>query len=208
MPDATPPTTTGPHQLDGQSDWVYPTGAYYGDYPYTYSGGTYHYNPQSTPHPAALGSTRDENRATRGVNYFFGFLITFITLLLLFVVCGVGSRRRAAARRTRDMSEEGILRPVTFRGLLAASQPGRGRLGSNESSEQEILKQKPTYHEVRIAPADEKRPEWNHLKQKARSVDLGGAQRMGSEAWFALEVRISIILLLKHSHHANMLSRS
>ncbi|KAL0576395.1 hypothetical protein V5O48_005584 [Marasmius crinis-equi] len=31
---------------------------------------------------------------TRGANYFFGFLITFVALLLLFIGCGIGTRRR------------------------------------------------------------------------------------------------------------------
>ncbi|KAF9010103.1 hypothetical protein BDQ17DRAFT_1347553 [Cyathus striatus] len=35
----------------------------------------------------------------RGANYFFGFLITFVVLLLIFVACGIGSRRRFIARR-------------------------------------------------------------------------------------------------------------
>lgn len=39
----------------------------------------------------------------RGANYFFGFLITFVALLLIFVGCGVGSRRRTAARRRAMM---------------------------------------------------------------------------------------------------------
>ncbi|TFK73355.1 hypothetical protein BDN72DRAFT_956562 [Pluteus cervinus] len=34
----------------------------------------------------------------RGANYFFGFLITFVALLLLFVGCGIGSRRRSRRR--------------------------------------------------------------------------------------------------------------
>lgn len=35
----------------------------------------------------------------RGANYFFGFLITFVGLLIIFIVCGIGSRRRLARRR-------------------------------------------------------------------------------------------------------------
>jgi hypothetical protein len=35
----------------------------------------------------------------RGASYFFGFLITFVVLLLIFMCCGVGSRRRYLARR-------------------------------------------------------------------------------------------------------------
>ncbi|THV04746.1 hypothetical protein K435DRAFT_790750 [Dendrothele bispora CBS 962.96] len=36
---------------------------------------------------------------SRGANYFFGFLVTFIALLLLFIGCGLGSRRRLNRRR-------------------------------------------------------------------------------------------------------------
>lgn len=36
---------------------------------------------------------------SRGANYFFGFLITFVVLLLIFIGCGIGSRRRFVARR-------------------------------------------------------------------------------------------------------------
>lgn len=35
----------------------------------------------------------------RGANYFFGFLITFVGLLIIFIICGIGSRRRLARRR-------------------------------------------------------------------------------------------------------------
>jgi hypothetical protein len=35
----------------------------------------------------------------RGASYFFGFLITFVVLLLIFVGCGVVSRRRFSARQ-------------------------------------------------------------------------------------------------------------
>jgi hypothetical protein len=30
---------------------------------------------------------------SQGANYFFGFLITFVVLLLVFVACGISSRR-------------------------------------------------------------------------------------------------------------------
>jgi len=52
-----------------------------------------------------IGPTGDDNGggggglANRGANYFFGFLITFVVLLLVFVGCGIGSRRRYLARR-------------------------------------------------------------------------------------------------------------
>ncbi|KAJ3530215.1 hypothetical protein NMY22_g8665 [Coprinellus aureogranulatus] len=197
MSEAATPTVSTPRHLEAESDWVYPTGAFYGDYPYTYSytGGSYHYNPHSTS-PAALGSTRDDTgsgRATRGVNYFFGFLITFITLLLLFVLCGVGSKRRAAARRRRDRMEEDTLRRgmpgygpgVTFRGLLAGS--ARDSAGRDAVREQELMKQKPTYHEVWLAYGDESRLECGDVKQKTKSAEFDQPQRKGSEAWLTLE---------------------
>jgi len=60
-------------------------------------------------------------------NYFFGFIITFVVLLLLFVGCGVGSRRRfgfigrAWDERMQDMDEG------AFEGRGAGST-GRKRL--------------------------------------------------------------------------------
>lgn len=41
----------------------------------------------------------DTGGMSHGANYFFGFLITFVVLLLIFVGCGIGSRRRFLARR-------------------------------------------------------------------------------------------------------------
>ncbi|KAF9460021.1 hypothetical protein BDZ94DRAFT_1266926 [Collybia nuda] len=42
-----------------------------------------------------------------GANYFFGFLITFIVLLFIFIGCGLGSRRRMARRRAMFLSDAG-----------------------------------------------------------------------------------------------------
>ncbi|KAF9447740.1 hypothetical protein P691DRAFT_775901 [Macrolepiota fuliginosa MF-IS2] len=55
----------------------------------------------STPEPTTtIGFTSDDTGGMqRGVGYFFGFLITFVVLLLIFVGCGVVSRRRFAASR-------------------------------------------------------------------------------------------------------------
>ena len=41
--------------------------------------------------------------APHGANYFFGFLITFVGLLIIFIICGIGSRRRLA--RTRRLND-------------------------------------------------------------------------------------------------------
>ncbi|KAJ8082970.1 hypothetical protein PM082_008830 [Marasmius tenuissimus] len=43
--------------------------------------------PTSTP-------ANDNGPSNRGANYFFGFLITFVALLLIFIGCGIGTRRR------------------------------------------------------------------------------------------------------------------
>ncbi|KAF8155982.1 hypothetical protein B0H34DRAFT_799065 [Crassisporium funariophilum] len=57
----------------------------------------------SLPEPVSTQGSTDSGGGgggpQRGANYFFGFLITFVVLLLVFVACGVGSRRRFAARR-------------------------------------------------------------------------------------------------------------
>ncbi|KAK1226744.1 hypothetical protein PQX77_010289 [Marasmius sp. AFHP31] len=46
--------------------------------------------PTSTPVPGG----NDNGPSNRGANYFFGFLITFVALLLIFIGCGIGTRRR------------------------------------------------------------------------------------------------------------------
>ena len=136
---------------------------------------------------------------TRGANYFFGFLVTFIVVLLLFVACGIGSRRRAAARRRRERDEllSGVPPygqgpgAITFRGLLAAgsAQAQREREARNASNE-ELMKKKPTFHEVWLAPVDEKYqsyPDVEHVKH-GNTDSNGSLQRKGTEAWFAIEV--------------------
>lgn len=46
------------------------------------------------------GSPNNSGGSTQhGASYFFGFLITFVVLLLIFVGCGVVSRRRFSARQ-------------------------------------------------------------------------------------------------------------
>jgi len=54
--------------------------------------------PSSSSQPPPPTSN-DSGAMQRGANYFFGFLITFVALLLIFVGYGVGTRRRFAARR-------------------------------------------------------------------------------------------------------------
>ncbi|KAJ4000716.1 hypothetical protein F5050DRAFT_1729461 [Lentinula boryana] len=47
-------------------------------------------------------SSSDNNNGgipSKGANYFFGFLITFIVLLSFFICCGFGTRRNLARRR-------------------------------------------------------------------------------------------------------------
>jgi len=52
-----------------------------------------------TPQPSPTGDPGSPSPMQRGANYFFGFLITFVALLLIFVGCGIGSRRRLSRRR-------------------------------------------------------------------------------------------------------------
>ncbi|KIM46752.1 hypothetical protein M413DRAFT_7503 [Hebeloma cylindrosporum] len=54
----------------------------------------------STIFPAPTDTPSSTNiMAQRGANYFFGFLIAFVVLFLIFVGCGIGSRRRLLAER-------------------------------------------------------------------------------------------------------------
>jgi hypothetical protein len=67
----------------------------------------------SSPSPTDTGG--DSSGGTpRGANYFFGFLITFVGLLIIFIVCGIGSRRRLARRRVLNDAFEPLGR---FKGL-------------------------------------------------------------------------------------------
>ena len=52
----------------------------------------------------------------RGANYFFGFLITFVGLLIIFIICGIGSRRRLARRRGLNDALEPLGRFRTLEG--------------------------------------------------------------------------------------------
>ena len=48
--------------------------------------------------PPATGTPNNNSGGSgnsTGSNYFFGFIATFIVLLLIFVTCGMGSRRRS-----------------------------------------------------------------------------------------------------------------
>ncbi|KAK7462783.1 hypothetical protein VKT23_007367 [Stygiomarasmius scandens] len=55
--------------------------------------------PSSSNASSSNSSSNSGISSARGANYFFGFLVTFIALLLLFIGCGVGSRRRLNRRR-------------------------------------------------------------------------------------------------------------
>ena len=57
-------------------------------------------SPASTTEFSLPTESGGESSGTpRGSNYFFGFLITFVGLLVVFIICGIGSRRRFARRR-------------------------------------------------------------------------------------------------------------
>ncbi|KIK98903.1 hypothetical protein PAXRUDRAFT_823324 [Paxillus rubicundulus Ve08.2h10] len=64
--------------------------------------------------PTPTDSSSGSSPIITSANYFFGFIITFVVLLLLFVGCGIGSRRRfwffgrAWNERVQDMDEEAV----------------------------------------------------------------------------------------------------
>ena len=45
--------------------------------------------------------------ASHGLNYFYGFLLTSVGLLVIFIVCGIGSRQRFTSRRVNYALETG-----------------------------------------------------------------------------------------------------
>ncbi|GLB42158.1 hypothetical protein LshimejAT787_1101730 [Lyophyllum shimeji] len=53
---------------------------------------------------------------TRGANYFFGFLVTFVVLFVLFVGCALTSRRRLATRRQALLTDRGDPWVFAYRG--------------------------------------------------------------------------------------------
>jgi hypothetical protein len=75
---------------------------------FTFSQGTQVPLPSfSSPPPNNNDGGGGSSTMTQGANYFFGFLITFVVLLLVFVACGVGSRRRYLySRRAVLMQDE------------------------------------------------------------------------------------------------------
>ncbi|KAH7913110.1 hypothetical protein BJ138DRAFT_1146838 [Hygrophoropsis aurantiaca] len=73
---------------------------------------------QSSPSPSgSLSSSQSTSTShTSSANYFFGFVVTFVVLLLIFVACGIGSRRRfaflgSAWDRNADRSRQRMVKP-------------------------------------------------------------------------------------------------
>ena len=57
--------------------------------------------------PSPTGQSED---TSSGANYFFfGLLITFVGLLVIFVACGIGSRRRFTARGGTTLHHDSIM---------------------------------------------------------------------------------------------------
>ncbi|KIJ61594.1 hypothetical protein HYDPIDRAFT_31199 [Hydnomerulius pinastri MD-312] len=82
--------------------------------------------PTTSPSPTTTSDTSSEPTIT-SANYFFGFIITFVVLLLLFVGCGVGSRRRFAFIRTA-WDDRLLAQDEDDRGVLGERRRrGRGR---------------------------------------------------------------------------------
>ena len=102
------------------------------------------------PSPTDTGddSTGGSRGASRGgANYFFGFLITFVGLLIVFIICGIGSRRRLARRR----------------GLNDALQP-LGRLRKLDGGET-----RPELYDLSLVVGEDR---WSSLLVRGKSLDL------------------------------------
>lgn len=96
--------------------------------------------PSNSPSPTDGGNSGGSNSMQRGANYFFGFLITFVILLLIFIGCGIGSRRRFARRRAL---------------FLATLDPQWG-------TPKEILPPRPSFFEMPFVISDDK-SRWDNL---------------------------------------------
>ncbi|KAF9051468.1 hypothetical protein BJ165DRAFT_1524405 [Panaeolus papilionaceus] len=87
--------------------------------------------PTFTTPPASDGGDDGAGSMNRGANYFFGFLITFVVLLLIFVGCGILSRRRLMVRRQAALLEtwgagdgDGLLKvPTMLEKPIVTSEP-------------------------------------------------------------------------------------
>ena len=88
----------------------------------------------------------------RGANYFFGFLITFVGLLIVFIICGIGSRRRLARRR----------------GLHDALEP----LGSFRKLEGET---RPEFYEPPLVVGEDR---WSSMMVRTRSLLTGTSMKL------------------------------
>ena len=91
--------------------------------------------------PSVTDGSNESGGTQRGVNYFFGFLLTFVGLLIIFIACGVASRRRFARRRQAAL--DGAFEPL--------------RRSSNGKSEGEVP---PELHERPFVISDDK---WSNL---------------------------------------------
>jgi hypothetical protein len=89
-----------------------------------------------------------------GANYFYGFLITFVGLLVIFIICGIGSRRRLARRR----------------GLNDALEP-LGRFGKLEGGES-----RPLFYEPPLVAGEDR---WSSLM--VRTMSLTGDMKLTFE---------------------------
>ena len=98
-------------------------------------------SPSDSPTPTDGGNSGGGSSMQRGANYFFGFLITFVILLLIFIGCGIGTRRRFAQRRAL---------------FLATLDPQWGM-------PKEILPPRPSLFETPFVVSDSDKSRWDNL---------------------------------------------
>ncbi|KIM70676.1 hypothetical protein SCLCIDRAFT_162500 [Scleroderma citrinum Foug A] len=111
---------------------------------------TFETAPPATSTPSSSGSG-----SQNGSNYFFGFIATFIVLLLIFVSCGIGSRRRSRfVSSAWGRTFEGNEFDEALYGGLPASEWLR------------LLRTPPTFREAWLRPAQDVQYEapWKDLQ--------------------------------------------
>ncbi|KAF5378747.1 hypothetical protein D9615_007009 [Tricholomella constricta] len=82
-------------------------------------------DPFGWPLPAIPTTSGSQSTLARNSSYFLGFLITFCVLLVVFIGCGIASRRHLVSRRRRRRQGAGVYGAEAEMGAGAAGKRGQ-----------------------------------------------------------------------------------
>lgn len=138
-----------------------------------------------TPSSTVGSDSGSSGSAADSTDYFFGFIVTFVVLLLLFVSCGLGSRRRSALLRplwARNLETDHDGADFGSGGLFLGDRPGWGQGKSAQLT-------RPVCWETWLLPRPDERisPQWKDLQpisatfvRPTSSVGLRGRSKISS----------------------------